>query len=166
MVELKIQNYEENCKQYSKLKKLLTKLLGGDISISHVGSTAIPDMVGKNIIDILIGASNIESFEKYSLILKNNCYFEGKNTTQIYKFFASTENETKSGDVHIHLVMKSTERYDEFLILKNYLLNNKQERDNYSNFKKEILAKTTDRKEYRQIKSEYVSNLLKRARQN
>ena len=166
MVELKIQNYEENCKQYSKLKKLLTELLGGDISISHVGSTAIPDMVGKNIIDILIGASNYENFEQYSLILKNNGYFEGNNTTQIYKFFASTENETKSGDVHIHLVMKDTERYDEFLILKNYLLNNKQERDNYSNFKKEILAKTTDRKEYRQIKSEYVSNLLKRARQN
>lgn len=164
MVELKIQNYEENCKQYSKLKKLLTELLGNDISISHVGSTAIPDMVGKNIIDILIGASNHENFDKYSLFLKNNGYFEGKNATQIYKFFASTENETKSGDVHIHLVMKDTERYDEFLILKNYLLNNKQERDNYSNFKKEILAKTTDRKEYRQIKSEYVSNLLKRAR--
>lgn len=166
MVELKIQNYEENCNQYSKLKKLLTELLGSEISISHVGSTAIPDMVGKNIIDILIGATNNEIFEQYSFILKNNGFFEGKNSTEIYKFFASTENETKSGDVHIHLVMKDTERYDEFLILKNYLLNNKTERDDYSNFKKDILSKTTNRKEYRQIKSEYVSNLLKRARQN
>ena len=52
MVELEVQDFENNCEQFSKTKKLLTDLLGDDVSISHVGSTAIPEMIGKNIIDI------------------------------------------------------------------------------------------------------------------
>ena len=166
MVELEVQDYNINYELFLKTKKLLTKLLGDNDSIIHVGSTAIPDMVGKNIIDILIGADDSIIFNKYSRILSNNGYYPGKNSTEIYQFFASSEQETKSGDIHIHLVIKNTQRYNDFIILKNYLLNNKNERDDYSDFKKEILSKTTDRNEYRKIKSKFVSNLLNRARQN
>ena len=166
MVELVIQNYSKNYEIYLKTKKLLNGLLGDNISIHHVGSTAIPDMVGKNIIDILIGVNNNNEFENFSKILSNNGYYEGQHSTEIYKFFASRKDETKSGDIHIHLVIKNTKRYDEFLILKNYLLNNRYERECYSKFKNAILSKTTDRNEYRKIKSEYVSSLISRSKQN
>lgn len=70
-----------------------------------------------------------------------------------------------SGDVHIHLVIMDTERYLEFIILRNYLLNNNEEAINYSNLKKEIIVKgTTDRREYKAIKSPYVTELLNRAK--
>ena len=166
MVELLKQDYENNCKFFLELKNHLIKLFNQEITIHHVGSTAIPDMVGKNIVDILIGVENETEMDSFSNILKDNGYFQGQNTTPIYRFFASTINETKSGDLHIHLVTKNTERYNEFLLLKEFLLNNKEERDNYCSLKKEILSKTTDRNEYRKLKSEYVSNLIARAKQN
>ncbi len=166
MVELIKQNFNENFKRYLKSKITLTNLLGTNIFIEHVGSTSIPDMFGKNIIDILIGVNNDNDFEKFTKILLNNGFFVGKNSTEIYKFFASKKEETTSGDIHIHLVIKNTERFNDFLILKNYLLNNKNVRNDYCNFKKYILTKTTDRTEYRKIKSEYVANLLNRAKQN
>ncbi len=60
-----------------------------------------------------------------------------------------------------------TERYAEFIILRDYLINNNEEAINYSNLKKEIVDKgITDRREYKAIKSPYVTNLLARAKES
>jgi GrpB-like predicted nucleotidyltransferase (UPF0157 family) len=49
--------------------------------------------------------------------------------------------------------------------LRDYLLANPAEAEAYSNHKKELISRgVTDRKEYRRIKSEYVSALIVRAR--
>lgn len=58
-----------------------------------------------------------------------------------------------------------TERYSEFIILRDYLLHNKEEAINYSNLKKDIIDKgITDRREYKAIKSPYVTELLNRVK--
>lgn len=166
MVELEKQNFEENKKLYDNIKLELYKKISKSISIDHVGSTAIPDMYGKNIIDILIGVETKEEFNEISNILVEMNYVSSQNSkTDIYQFFASTKEETTSGDIHIHLVIKNTERYREFLILRNYLLNNKEEAKNYSDMKFEILNNGfNDRKEYRRVKSKYVAELIERAK--
>ena len=64
------------------------------------------------------------------------------------------------------MVIIETERYSEFIILKEFLLENREEALNYSNFKKEIINKgITDRKEYKAIKSKYVTDMLARAKE-
>lgn len=165
MVELLMQDYEHNQLIYKEKSQILKQILGENVEISHVGSTALPDMIGKNIIDILIG-TNADLFAGCANIISKYGYFEGKHSTEIYKFFASRKEETIAGDIHIHLVIKNTERYNEFLILKNYLLNNASVRENYKAFKLEILSKTNDRDMYRRLKSEYVSELIKQAKAN
>lgn len=167
MVMLVKQDYLENRRLYNAIEYELREELEKSIPITHVGSTAIPDMYGKNIIDILIGAKDINQFDKIANILKTKGFVESqKSKDNIYQFFSSTADETGSGDIHIHLVILNTERYSEFIILKEYLLENKEETLNYSNFKKEIIKKgITDRREYKAVKSEYVNNLLERAKQ-
>ena len=49
------------------------------------------------------------------ILIKNNFYPSPRK--DIYQFFASRKEETKSGDIHIHLVVKNTDRYKEFIIL-------------------------------------------------
>ena len=168
MVELVKQDFKENKKQYTKIENELRQELGNNIPINHVGSTAIPSMYGKNIIDILIGAEDNIQFNNIKKVLERNGYFGSeKSKTDIYQFFASSNNETTSGDIHIHLVNKNTDRYLDFLILKEYLLNNKGETKNYSDFKRQLInSGTTDREEYKREKSEYVSQLIERARKN
>lgn len=165
MVELEKQDYLKNKNLYKKLENELRRVIDKNIPIDHVGSTAIPDMYGKNIIDILIGVENDNVFDKIRDILENNGYYASPKKNNIYQFFASTKEETKSGDIHIHLVIKNTDRYKEFLILKNYLLNNKDEVKKYSDFKLNILKNGIyNREEYKKIKSKYVSDLLNRAK--
>lgn len=166
MVELVRQNYSKNKKIFNNIKRQLQKELGINIKIDHVGSTAIKNMHGKNIIDILIGAEDIDNLNKISKKLINMGYCPGKNISDnINRFFASTYEETKSGDIHIHLVIKDTERYKEFLLLRDYLINNKDIAKNYSDFKRELIANNIkDRKEYKKIKADYVSNLISQAK--
>lgn len=166
MVELEKQNFKENKKFYNKIEKELRKKLKIDISIEQVGSTAIPDMYGKNIIDILIGAKDNIEFEEIKNILESMNYVSStKSKDEIYQFFSSTSKETVSGDIHIHLVIKNTRRYSDFIMLRNYLLNNKTESKKYSDFKRKLISDgVLERKEYKRIKSEYVTALLDRAR--
>lgn len=166
MVTIIKQNYEENKYLFNKTKETLRKYLSANIPITHVGSTAIPDMYGKNIIDILIGAKDKTQFEEITQILTNASFVPSKKSKdEIYQFFSSKETETASGDIHIHLVITNTERYSEFIILKDYLLNNKEEALKYSNFKQELIKHDIkDRKQYKAIKSEYVTKLIERAK--
>ena len=166
MVNLVVQNFLENKNLYNKIYEDLRKDLDESIPINHVGSTAIPDMVGKNIIDILVGAFDQKQFEEITKYLTQKGFIPSlKSRTDIYQFFASREGETSSGDVHIHLVRIGTERYDEFLILRDYLLNNKDEATAYSNLKNELIESgIVERKEYKNAKSEYVTKLIERAK--
>ena len=165
MVELHRQNYKENKKIYNRILKELRKKIGKEIPIDHVGSTSLPNMYGKNIIDILVGVPDETDMNKYSDILKELGYFPGSHNSGNYRFFANTEEETKMGDVHIHLVYINTDRYRDFIILRDYLLINKDEKRAYSDLKKKIIKKgTVIRNDYKTVKSEYVSELLNRAR--
>lgn len=165
MVELEKQNLKMNTSIYKRKLKILKKELGKDTPIDHVGSTVLPNMYGKNIIDILVGARNIEELEIYANIIKKIGFYPGKNNQGPYRFFANTKEETKKGDIHIHLALIDTDRYKDFLILKTYLLNNREERKKYSDLKKELIRDGNNlREDYKKKKALYVSNLLDRAR--
>lgn len=164
MVELIKQNYYENKNKFKQLKEQLKNVVG-NAPITHVGSTALPNMIGKNIIDILIGAQNEKEFEQLKKAITEFGFLPSKNSaTEIYQFFASSSGETGNGDTHIHLGIIGTKRYEDFIILKKYLLDNADEATHYAEIKQNIVKNiTTDRKEYRTKKGEYVTELIKRA---
>jgi hypothetical protein len=165
MVELEEQNYNENQKKFKEIKQKLEDEINKNIEIIHVGSTSIPSIkYGKNIIDILIGAKDKKEFAEIAKILESINYIPSdKSKTEEYQFFSSTNEETKSGDIHIHLVLKDTNRYKEFILLKQYLLENEKEAIAYSKFKQKLIAeKINDRKEYKRLKSEYVDKIIEK----
>ena len=165
MVILEEQNYNQNVREYNAIKEQLKKQINKEIEIFHVGSTSIPSIkYGKNIIDILIGAKDKKEFAEITKILESINYIPSdKSKTEEYQFFASTKEETKSGDIHIHLALKDTNIYKEFILLKEYFLENKKEAIAYSNFKQKLIEeKINDRKEYKRLKSEYVTKIIEK----
>lgn len=168
MVTLVYQDYEFNKKRYKKEETTIKKHLDEAVVIDHVGSTAIPNIYGKNILDILVGVPNKNIFNETKKQLLNLGYkIKNESKDDIYQFLSTSTNETTAKDTHIHLVITGTKRYDDFLILRDYLLNNEKEAQAYSNHKKELIERgITERKEYRSVKSLYVEKLIKRARKN
>ena len=165
MVILEEQNYNENHNKFKEIKQKLEDKINKNIEIIHVGSTSIPSIkYGKNIIDILIGAKDKKEFAEIAKILESINYIPSdKSKTEEYQFFASTNEETKIGDIHIHLALKDTNRYKEFILLKEYLLENKKEAIAYSNFKQKLIStQTNNRAEYKRLKSEYVTKIIEK----
>ena len=168
MVILEKQNYNQNLRLYNEIKEQLKKQINKEIEITHVGSTSIQSIkYGKNIIDILIGAKDKKEFAEIAKILENINYIPSdQSKTEEYQFFASTNEETKSGDIHIHLALKDTNIYKEFILLKEYFLENEKEAIAYSNFKQKLIEeKINDRKEYKRLKSEYVTKMIEKIKQ-
>ena len=65
MVELHKQNYKDNKKIYRSIESKIREKLGNNVPINHVGSTAIKNMWGKNIIDVLVGANSEYEMEEF-----------------------------------------------------------------------------------------------------
>ena len=165
MVILEEQNYNENHNKFKEIKQKLEDKINKNIEIIHVGSTSIPTIkYGKNIIDVLIGAKDKKEFAEIAKILESINYIPSdKSKTEEYQFFASTNEETKIGDIHIHLALKDTNRYKEFILLKECLLENKKEAIAYSNFKQKLIStQTNNRAEYKRLKSEYVTKIIEK----
>ena len=166
MVQLEKQNFNKNKKLYTSVENMLKTHLPTNTTISHVGSTAIPNMCGKNIIDVLVGVEDVAAFSSVSTILSNLGFYPSTHSkTDVYQFFASSLEETKSGDTHIHLVITSTDRYNEFIILRDYLLSHPDEALAYSNHKQHLLETIgSDRTTYRNEKSTFVTSLIAKAK--
>ena len=165
MVELEKQDFNTNKKLFTVVENMLKSGVSQPIIIDHVGSTAIPNMCGKNIIDVLVGVADTAAFSSVAQDLELLGFHPStRSKTSEYQFFASSLDETKSGDTHIHLVLQGTDRYREFILLRDYLLSHPDETMAYSNHKKHILAtQGTNRTAYRQTKSTYVTALIEKS---
>lgn len=145
---------------FTQEKSRLAKLLPTDIKIEHVGSSAV-FIGGKNIIDILIGASKREDMISIKNILTKNGYFEGSDSHEDRIFLASTKEETGEGDFHIHICPIKEESYGNFIILRDFLRDNPEKAQEYLKKKHEFAKEANfDRKKYKALKSAYVSKLL------
>ena len=99
---------------FTRVKNKLALVLADSSRIHHVGSTAVPSLDGKNILDILISAKDIEHMNELRDKLVAIGYFPSLNPSprQDYIFLASRKKETGEGDIHIHLAVSDTETHD------------------------------------------------------
>ncbi len=166
MIHLIRQNYKENTYLFNKIKHQLSNVLNGNIAIEHIGSTAIPKMSGKNIIDIAVGVKKISEIEKVANKIEEMKYYRGTNNSKgEYIFFASRIEDTGDGDIHIHLAQQDSDRFNDFLVLKKYLLDHPEIAEEYTKVKYKLTKKAkNNREQYKLLKSEYMNELLIKAR--
>jgi len=150
---------------FEKEKLRITTVLN-NIDIHHVGSSAVLDLNGKNIIDILIGLDNFlqdvkgisSKLSKLGYVLK--FIDKEKEWAYLSKFTDSSKCE-----YHVHLVWKNSKNYEDWFLFRNYLRKHKEERDNYAKLKEKWLMKSKRvAKVYAGLKTEYVQSVLDKAR--
>lgn len=145
-------------------KRKLQNVLGDFCVIEHVGSTAVPGVDGKGIIDILIGFDNKEQIKNAVVKLMDNGYFSARSNSNCTDriFMASSEDDTTLGDIHLHLVMKDSKDFRDFIKVRDFLRQNPEEAKKYSELKYKIAEETgCDREEYKKRKSKFVEAILK-----
>jgi GrpB-like predicted nucleotidyltransferase (UPF0157 family) len=160
-----------------KLSGILKEL---EPSIEHIGSTAIPGLGAKPIIDILIGVKNESELEKTLIPMQQSGYtyfriFEplmpyrryfvklkalaGKPIPELIDkdddFFRGKDFDSLA---HIHIIQKDTIHWKRHIAFRNYLKAHKSERNDYHKLKLELSNKTLKEEiDYNDAKSSFIN---------
>jgi GrpB-like predicted nucleotidyltransferase (UPF0157 family) len=142
-------------KLFEKEKERISSSLTNTLAIEHVGSTAIPNLGGKGIIDIAISVPKKE-MELASDILQKLGYqyrptFSTPERFYFIAYLADLEEGTRR--YHIHLTYPSSKEWNELIGFRDYLKTHPEAVEEYSSLKRNA-ANTAghDGKQYRQLK--------------
>ncbi len=155
-------NYNEKWPpDFLKIKEELLKVLTVSCQVQHVGSTSIPGMKAKPIIDIDVGLENWKDFEKVKSALALIGYEhegdKGITGREAFGRNGKVHNEIlDSIDHHLYVCSFDNEEYQRHILFRNYLRNHTEARDRYNQIKEEILAKvgSDNRAGYVQMKED------------
>ena len=147
-------------KMFKAIRSRICDIIGEDCDIYHIGSTAVPWLAGKGIIDIMIGINNWETAEGMVNKLKNKG-FPHAHPKERGRIFLSNKRDTGFGDFHIHITIKDSEPYKEMLGFRDYLRKNKEEADKYSKLKTRLSKLVhCNRLKYKNLKDAYIKETL------
>ena len=131
---------------FLKIKNELNKVLTVQSVVEHVGSTSIPGMKSKPIIDIDVGLENWDDFETVKMELAKIGYkHEGDLGIKGREAFGRTgeiHNEVLDTiDHHLYVCSINNEEFKRHILFRDYLRSHDEARDRYNQIKEEILEK-------------------------
>lgn len=151
--------YQKNFPELFQKEKTRIKKAIGEYDVEHIGSTAIPGMSGKGIIDIALSINNWQESEDVISKLKKIGYSH-IHPKEDERIFLATNKESKLGDCHIHIVLKDSKAYKSLVAFRNYFLSHPEEVPKYSELKKKLWQESgKDRKKYGKLKSKLIKEL-------
>ncbi|MBU1178070.1 GrpB family protein [Patescibacteria group bacterium] len=151
-------------KYFAQERKLLKDVLGESANIEHVGSTAVPGLGGKEIVDILLGVSRSGIETAKTKLEKADYEFRPQASTPERLFF---RRDYVAGQqkrrVHLHLVERVGSEWQQFIFFRDYLRENPIAVEEYIKIKKEAVKMAGgDGKKYREHKEEFIVNVLQK----
>lgn len=132
------------------------------MAVEHIGSTAVPGLCAKPILDIMIGISSHEDVVRFVPPLEELGYFyKGENGIPGRHYFTLGPPRTH----HIHMVKQRGEIWEKHLLFRDYLRNHEEDRHEYATLKKALsITFPTDRVQYTEAKNELIQHILEKAR--
>ncbi len=142
--------------QFQTLKEFLKKNTTEYISIEHVGSTSIPGMNAKPIIDIDVVVEDAAQFLKLKEELSKIGYVHEGDRGILGREAFDNEKVTVSINHHLYVCVKDNAELLRHLKFREKLRANPELVDEYNKIKEEILAKVgnDNRAGYVQMKEE------------
>lgn len=144
----------------SKLLKALGDLV---IDIQHVGSTAIPTIPAKPIIDIAVLVKSLGKVDEYISRIEALGYQKKRENRTERLFFTKGPEEDRI--VYLHVGDESTNYITDMIVFRDYLIRNSAEAKKYAALKIELAEKFSDnREQYTAAKEKLVQEMLEKAK--
>lgn len=126
--------------QFESIKeKLIPIFKDKALSIEHVGSTSIPGMSAKPLIDVLIQVRNAEQFTEEKKAMEALGYLWGENYIEPDSLLFYKENhEDKSKTENIHVCVEGSGKALQFIQTRDYLRVHPERAAAYSELKNKL----------------------------
>ena len=131
-------------------------------SIEHVGSTAVPGLAAKPVIDIMAGVESLEKSRAAIPVLSEvgYCYFPYRPDSMHWFCKPSPSVRTH----HLHLVPLDSRLWIERVAFRDYLRMHADVAEEYADLKKHLAAQLRfDREAYTDAKTSFVDSIVKLA---
>lgn len=158
-------HYEEWAREFDKEKENLQKLVGDiALDIQHIGSTSIPNLSAKPIIDILMAVKSLSDVSKIQKTLEDNGYeYRENGTDNIQVLFAKGSEDNRTH--YLHITELESKEWQNSIGFRDYMRTHPEEVKEYDALKRELAEKYPDnRGEYTASKKSYVEGVFKKAR--
>lgn len=142
-------------------KKHLEAALGNLIhGIEHIGSTSVPGLSAKPIIDMIAAVDSLEGYEKFIRPLEALGYeFMPERVFADRVFFPKGPRENRTH--HLSLVVKDSPGWHDPIRFRDYLIANPKVREAYQKLKLELASKhPNDRASYTKAKETMIQGIM------
>jgi len=134
------------------------------ISIEHLGSTSVPELSSKPIIDIFITLASVKEANLWIKPLETLGYVfwrENPDTTQL-RFFKGMPPFGMQRTHHIHIVDASNNTVEHRILFRDILRNDQKIRLEYESLKLKLSqSHSIDREAYTDMKGEFIKKVLR-----
>jgi GrpB-like predicted nucleotidyltransferase (UPF0157 family) len=154
---------------FEREKGILVSSLENQLEgIKHIGSTAVPGLAAKPVIDIMLGLKQdvmldacieplkqlgYDYISKYESSLPLRRYFEKKPIQSHGKYYT----------YHLHVVHIQSEFWKRHLLFRDYLRTHHDIAKQYEQVKKDLAKRFTDTNEYADAKRDFVESIIAKA---
>jgi len=145
--------------KYVEHKNKIIEALGDSkINIEHIGSTAVPHLSAKPIIDILLVVKDSSNEDEYLDKMESAGY---QLRVREPDFHEHRMFRTIERDVHIHILSNGSSEIERYISFRNRLRTNGLDRNNYEKLKLKLATKQwEDMNEYAEAKSEIIERII------
>lgn len=151
--------------EYETEEELLKQVLKDKIiEIYHIGSTSIPGLKAKPIIDILMVINSLDEIDEIEKLL--SCYdYHNHGPAGIGDRFFFDKGPDEAKSIYIHITTKYSDTYYNQLYFKKYLIEHPEYISKYCTLKEELAQKyADDRKSYTASKDEFIKEVINLAK--
>jgi GrpB-like predicted nucleotidyltransferase (UPF0157 family) len=147
-------------RQFEAVRAELTEAFGSlAAGVEHIGSTAVPGLAAKPIIDVLVTVASIDPDDDYVAALESVGY-ELRVREEGHRMFRPLAR-----NVHVHVWAEGSTEAVDYLLLRDRLRSNPADRQAYEAVKRDLAREDwPDVNYYARAKGPFIADLLARSR--
>jgi GrpB-like predicted nucleotidyltransferase (UPF0157 family) len=136
--------------------------------IEHIGSTSMPGLAAKPVIDMLVGVRALADADRHCIspICKLGYeYVPEFETVMPFRRYFRRLSDGANDSHHIHLVEQGSDFWERHLLFRDYLRAHQKQAREYEQLKRRLAPQFGDVNDYAEAKTEFIRAAEARARE-
>lgn len=148
---------------YEKEKEIIKRTAGPCLlSIEHIGSTSVPGLMSKDIIDIIAGVADKTAADECQKLLLSAGYDSVKDLDHP-EWFYRLGKRLSGAYCHLHIVKENSEHQRKHIDFRDWLCNHPEDAKAYEQIKIDLAKKyRNDRLGYTNAKCDFIERILEK----
>ncbi len=146
---------------FNLVKDIIQKEIPG-IEVEHIGSSAIPGVGGKNMIDLVIPTEEVDQI-KIKRKLHDLGFQESPYPQLVPVLNGSIAYQENEYMLNLYVISSSSDSYQMWIRFRDYMLKHPEDAKAYDQLKQTtVVGKRTGYREYQQAKTPFLNSIMKK----